>query len=66
MHDNQLLKITKLVNTERIQSVASILKDKLPDDLNQESYYVLELSQEDKLFRIEQDLWKKQSLQWSN
>lgn len=59
MHDNQLLKIAKLVNAEGVQFVASILKDKLPDDLNQESYFVLKLSQEDKLFRIEQDLWKK-------
>ena len=59
MHDNQLVKIANLVNAEGIQFVASILKDKLPDDLNQESYFVLKLSQEDKLFRIEQDLWKK-------
>ena len=53
MHDNQLLKITELVNNKGIQFVASILKDKLPDELNKEQYFVLKLSQEDKLFRIE-------------
>lgn len=53
MHDNQLVKITELVNTKNIQFVASILKDKLPDALNNDEYFVLELSQEEKLFRIE-------------
>lgn len=53
MHDNQLLKIAELVNDKDIQFVASILKDKLPDELNKEQYFVLKLSQEDKLFRIE-------------
>ncbi|MBN2212048.1 MAG: DUF2326 domain-containing protein [Sedimentisphaerales bacterium] len=53
MHDNQLLMIGKLVNAKGIQFVASILKDKLPEELNKEEYIVLKLSQEDKLFRIE-------------
>lgn len=55
MHDNQLVKIAELVNCERrnIQFVASILRDKLPKELNQESYFVVRLSQSDKLFRIE-------------
>lgn len=53
MHDNQLIKIAELVNEENIQFVASILKDKLPDELNQEEYFILQLSQSDKLFRIE-------------
>lgn len=53
MHDNQLLKIAEFVENKRIQFVASILKDKLPDELNQEKYFVVQLSQNDKLFRIE-------------
>lgn len=57
MHDNQLLKIANLVNTKGIQFVASILKDKLPEELNKDEYTVLKLSQEDKLFRIESHQW---------
>lgn len=53
MHDNQLLKIAQLVNNKGIQFVASILKDKLPNELNREDYFVVKLSQNDKLFRIE-------------
>ncbi len=53
MHDNQLLRIANLVNTKGIQFVASILKDKLPDELNKDTYMVLKLSQRDKLFKIE-------------
>ncbi len=53
MHNNQLLKIANLVNTKGIQFVASILKDKLPEELNKDEYVVVKLSQDDKLFRIE-------------
>ncbi|MBN1989094.1 MAG: DUF2326 domain-containing protein [Bacteroidales bacterium] len=53
MHDNQLVKIADLVNKSDIQFVASILKDKLPYELNNEDYFILELSEDDKLFRIE-------------
>jgi len=53
MHDNQLLNIAQLVNSKGIQFVASILKDKLPEELNKEEYFVIKLSQKDKLFRIE-------------
>jgi hypothetical protein len=42
-----------LVNVKGIQFVASILKDKLPEELNKDEYVILELSQDDKLFRIE-------------
>lgn len=57
MHDNQLSKIASLVNREskHVQFVASILKDKLPADLNSDKYFVVKLSQKDKLFRIEAD-----------
>lgn len=53
MHGNQLMKIAKFVNAKGIQFVASILKDKLPVELNKDDYVALKLSQEDKLFRIE-------------
>ena len=55
MHDNQLVRIAELVNRNNIQFVASILKDKLPDRLNNEEYFILKLSEDDKLFRIEQE-----------
>jgi uncharacterized protein YydD (DUF2326 family) len=53
MHGNQLLKIANLVNTKSIQFIASILKDKLPEELSKKEYVVVSLSQIDKLFRIE-------------
>ena len=52
MHDNQLLKIAQVVNNKGIQFVASILKDKLPEELDRDEYIVVKLSQGDKLFRI--------------
>ncbi len=58
MHDNQLTKIARLVEREQkhVQFVASILRDKLPSELNNENYFVVQLSQEDKLFRIESSI----------
>ncbi|MFH1127545.1 MAG: DUF2326 domain-containing protein, partial [archaeon] len=53
MHDNQLVKIKDVVNRNNIQFVASILRDKLPEELKQEEYFAVKLSQKDKLFRIE-------------
>lgn len=53
VHDNQLIKIAEIVNKNSIQFVASILKDKLPAQLNKEEYFVVKLSQDDKIFRIE-------------
>lgn len=55
MFDNQLLKITEFVNNHNMQFVASILKDKLPVELNREDYFILKLSQQDKLFKIENE-----------
>ncbi len=56
MHDNQLVRIARLVERKKqhVQFVASILRDKLPAELNDERNIVLKLSQSDKLFRIEQ------------
>jgi len=53
MHDNQLIKIANLVNQYDIQLITSILKDKLPTELNNDGYVILSLSENDKLFRIE-------------
>jgi uncharacterized protein YydD (DUF2326 family) len=53
MHDNQLVKIAEYVNKNNIQFVASILKDKLPGELNKEEFFVVKLSDTDKLFRVE-------------
>jgi hypothetical protein len=54
MHDNQLVRIARLVNQrDNIQFVASILKDKLPPELNNPEYFIVRLSEDDKLFRIE-------------
>ncbi len=53
MHDHQLVKIANLVNSRDIQFVASILRDKLPTELNNEENFIVRLSEDDKLFRIE-------------
>jgi uncharacterized protein YydD (DUF2326 family) len=55
MHDNQLIKIANLTNKSNIQFVASILKDKLPEELNNQEYFILELSEDNKLFKIENE-----------
>ena len=54
MHDNQLVKISEFVNRNNIQFVASILKDKLPGELDKDEYFVVQLSQTNKLFRIKE------------
>ncbi len=55
LHGNQLLGIKEFLKDKNIQLVASILSDKLPDKLKKDDYYVVELSQDNKLFRIEND-----------
>ena len=56
MHDNQLLKVSDYIKDKNIQLVISILKDKLPQKLKDERYYVVNLSQDEKLFKIENDI----------
>ena len=53
MHDNQLIKVAEFVRENNIQLVLSILKDKLPAQALNTSHIALELSQKDKLFRID-------------
>lgn len=52
MSDNQLLAIAEVVEHENIQFVASILRDKLPEELQDSKYYIVELSEYDKLFKF--------------
>ena len=52
MHGNQLNEIAKIANEENIQFVASILEDKLTDELRDQNYYVVELEEGNKLFRF--------------
>lgn len=52
MHDHQLITLAEIANRENIQFVASILKDKLPESLQKEEFYVVELSESKKLFLI--------------
>ena len=54
MHGNQLVKIADVVNGAGIQFVASILQDKLPEELNHSEYFIVELSEDSKLFKIEE------------
>lgn len=53
MHGNQLIKVSEYIKDKNIQLIISILKDKLPEEMRDEKYYVVKLSQNDKLFRIE-------------
>ena len=58
VHDNQLVNVMDYVSDKNVQFVASILKDKLPEQLKKEEFYVIELSQDDKLLRIEEIMGK--------
>ena len=53
LHGNQLEKVSDFVTKNNIQLVLTILKDKLPQSLVKDENIILELSQDDKLFRIE-------------
>ena len=53
MHGHQLVETSRFVGGHpNLQFVASILYDKLPDELKDEKYFVVKLSPEDKLFRF--------------
>ena len=55
LHNNQLEKVSDFVTKNNIQLVLTILKDKLPQSLVKDENIILELSQDDKLFRIENE-----------
>lgn len=54
MHGNQLLSVSELASRCGCQLVVAILRDKLPEGLDLSNKVVLRLSQESKLFRIEE------------
>jgi len=54
MHDNQLIKMADFVKGRNIQLIVSILRDKLPTQVLTDTHIAVELSQEDKLFKIEE------------
>lgn len=53
IHDNQITSIfTEIVEKTNCQYVLSVLRDKLPEDIDVSKYEILSLSQEEKLFKI--------------
>ena len=53
MHGHQLVETSRFVGSHpNLQFVASILYDKLPEELKDEKYFVVKLSPDDKLFRF--------------
>ena len=53
VHSNQISSLfAKVVEESNCQYVMTMLKDKLPTDMDVSPYVVLTLSQTDKLFRI--------------
>lgn len=54
VHGNQLNKFAKAVNKYNVQFVCSMLYDKLPSVLRKDEHVVVRLSQDSKLFRIEE------------
>ncbi|WP_434328598.1 DUF2326 domain-containing protein [Mycoplasma capricolum subsp. capricolum] len=52
MHNNQLLKLPDLVNKNNIQLIVPILKDKISQKILDSANIIIELSENDKLFRI--------------
>lgn len=58
MHGNQLLRIADQSEAQgNVQYVASILSDKLPDGLDINKYVVQTLTQDERLFKIENSAW---------
>ena len=54
VHGNQLNKFAEVVNKYNVQFVCSMLYDKLPSVLRKDEHVVVRLSQDSKLFRIEE------------
>lgn len=52
IHDNQLSLLAEVTSEANVQFVVSVLRDKLPADINPDQYKVLSLSQEEKLFKV--------------
>ena len=54
VHGNQLNKFAEAVNKYNVQFVCSMLYDKLPSVLRKDEHVIVRLSQDSKLFRIEE------------
>ena len=54
VHGNQLVEVARLAEESGLQLVLSMLSDKLPEELDDDRYVVLSLSQDEKLFLMEQ------------
>ena len=52
MHSNQLIKLSQYLIDKKTQVIIPILKDKLPECLKKQQYYLIELNQDSKLFKI--------------
>ena len=52
IHDNQLNIVFEVANTNNCQYIVSILRDKVPSNVDVNAFEVLSLSQDYKLFRI--------------
>ena len=52
IHDNQLNTLFEIANTNNCQYIVPILRDKIPSNIDIDSFKVLSLSQDDKLFKI--------------
>ncbi len=54
IHDNQITSLLEtIVSNINCQYILPVLRDKLPNDIDIEKYKILSLSQEDKLFKID-------------
>ena len=54
LHSNQLQQVSDFVRSNTVQLILPILRDKVPESLLTEDTIVLELSQDSKLFKIEE------------
>lgn len=54
MHGNQIVNVNEYIKGKNIQLVISILRDKIPPELNTDDLIILKLSQTNKLFKIEE------------
>lgn len=54
MHGNQILRVNDFAWKNSIQLIFSILKDKIPEQINDDKHIILRLSEKDKLFKIEE------------
>lgn len=62
VHGNQLGIIADLVEKmTNVQNVVAILKDKLPTDMDVDKYVVERLSEDDRLFKMEDSTWYKRT-----